>query len=58
MYVLENKQPKAVRINVGITDSRMTEVLGGELKEGDKVIVEDTQPATKSRKDSPPMRLF
>ena len=57
VYVLENGQPKAVRINVGITDSRMTEVLDGELKEGDKVIVEDTQPVTKSNSSSP-MRLF
>ena len=57
VYVLENGQPKALRINVGITDSRMTEVLGGELKEGDKVIVEDTQPVTKSN-SSAPMRLF
>lgn len=57
VYVLENGQPRALRINIGITDSRMTEVLGGELKEGDKVIVEDTQPVTKSS-GSTPMRLF
>ena len=50
VYVLENGQPKAVRISVGITDNRMTEVLGGELKEGDAVIVEDRQPPAKSRR--------
>ncbi len=48
VYVLENGQPKAVRISVGITDNRMTEVLGGELKEGDAVIVEDRQPPAKA----------
>jgi len=35
VYVLENGQPKAVRISVGITDNRMTEVLGrGESRMG------------------------
>ncbi len=57
VYILENGQPKAVRINIGITDSRMTEVLDEKLKEGDKVIVEDTQPVSKSS-GTPPMRLF
>ena len=48
MYVLENGQPKTVRIPVGITDNRMTEVLGGEIKTGDAVIVEDLQPSSKN----------
>ena len=56
VYVLENGQVKPLRIAVGITDNRMTEVLGGDLKEGAAVIVEDKQPPAKS---SPPaMRLF
>lgn len=57
VYVLENGQPKAVRIAVGITDNRMTEVLGGELKEGDAVIIEDRQPPAKAN-GGPGMRLF
>jgi HlyD family secretion protein len=57
VYVLENGQPKAVRISVGITDNRMTEVLGGEIKDGDAVIVEDRQPPAKAN-SSPGMRLF
>jgi HlyD family secretion protein len=48
VYVLENGQPKAVRIPVGITDNRMTEVLDGDLKEGDAVITEDLQPPAKA----------
>lgn len=47
VYVLENGQPKALRISTGITDSRMTEVLGGDLKAGDKVVVADRQPPAK-----------
>jgi HlyD family secretion protein len=57
VYVLENGQPKPVRVSVGITDNRMTEVLGGEIKEGDAVIVEDRQPPAKSN-GGPGMRLF
>ncbi len=48
VYVLENGKPKAVRISVGITDNRMTEVLDGEIKAGDAVIVEDLQPSSKN----------
>ncbi len=48
VYVLQNGQPQAVRIPVGITDNRMTEVPGSELKEGDTVIVEDLQPPAKA----------
>jgi len=57
VYVLENGKPKAVRISVGITDNRMTEVLGGEIREGDAVIVEDRQPPARTG-SSPGMRLF
>lgn len=57
VYMLENGQPKPVRIPVGITDNRMTEVAGGEIKEGDAVIVEDRQPPEK-KSGGPGMRLF
>ena len=43
VYVLQNGQPRAVRVVLGITDNRMTEVLEGELRENDKVIVSDRQ---------------
>jgi HlyD family secretion protein len=57
VYVLENGQSKAVRISVGITDNKMTEVLGGEIKDGDAVIIEDRQPPAKAN-SSPGMRMF
>ena len=56
VYVLRNEQPQAVRISLGITDSRMTEATGGDLKAGDAVIVEDRQPPAKP--GGPSMRLF
>jgi HlyD family secretion protein len=40
IYILDaNKKPKAVWIRTGITDGHYTQVVGGELKEGDEVIV-------------------
>lgn len=58
VYVLEKGQLKPVRIAVGITDNRFTEVLGGDLKEGAAVIVEDSQPPAKGSGGPPGMRLF
>ena len=58
VYMIENGQIKPVRITVGITDNRLTEVLGSDLKEGASVIVEDTQPPAKNSTGSPGMRLF
>ncbi|HKB60150.1 MAG TPA: efflux RND transporter periplasmic adaptor subunit [Gallionellaceae bacterium] len=43
VYVIDNNQLKAVRIKTGITDNRMIEVLGGDLKAGEKVVVMDRQ---------------
>ena len=43
VYVLTGKQLKAVGVATGITDNRVTEVLSGDLKAGDRVVVEDTQ---------------
>jgi HlyD family secretion protein len=57
VYVLENAQLKPIRVSVGITDNKMTEVLGGEIKDGDAVIIEDRQPSAKAT-SSPGMRMF
>jgi HlyD family secretion protein len=39
VYVLREGKPTAVIVELGITDNRNTEITGGELKAGDKVIV-------------------
>ena len=57
VYILENGQPKAIKIAVGITDNRNTEVLSGELKEGAVVILEDRQASAK-KSGSTGIRLF
>jgi HlyD family secretion protein len=40
IWVLDNGQPRAVQVVTGISDGRMTEVTGDELKEGMLVITE------------------
>lgn len=57
VYTLENAQIKPVRVGVGITDNRFTEVVGDAIKEGAAVIVEDRQPPAKAS-GAPGMRLF
>lgn len=39
VWVLENNQPKRVRVALGISDGNMTEVTDGDLKDGMSVIV-------------------
>lgn len=39
VYVLTNDVPRPVSVTLGITDNRMTEIAGGELKTGDVVVV-------------------
>lgn len=38
VYLLSNGQPKAVSVQLGITDDVFTAVLSGDLKEGDEII--------------------
>ena len=57
VYMLENAQVKPVRVGVGITDNRFTEVVEETIKEGAPVIIEDRQPPAKASA-TPGMRLF
>jgi Membrane-fusion protein len=61
VYVLANGKPEPVRIRVGISDNKLTELLAGELKAGDSVIVEDTQEnaaATQGAAGNMRLRMF
>ncbi len=58
VYRIENGELKAVSVQIGITDNRNTEVLGGELKVGDTVITGENVAATNGKPSSVGMRLF
>ena len=57
-YVLENGELKPVSVQVGITDNRNTEVVGGDLKAGDRVAVGENTNGTTKSSSSVGMRLF
>ena len=49
IWVLENGKPKRVGVTLGISDGSYTEVLAGDLKEGQQIIVESLKKgATKA----------
>jgi HlyD family secretion protein len=60
VYVLENGKLKPVSVTLGITDNRNTEIVGGELKAGDQIVIGEDQAADKSASPGsrPPMRVF
>jgi HlyD family secretion protein len=47
VYKLVNNKPEQVIVRLGASDGTKTEVLGGELKEGDQVVVGSARPAGK-----------
>ena len=58
VYIVEKDELKPVSVQTGITDNRNTEVLGGDLKEGDKVVVGENVATATGKPSSVGMRLF
>ena len=57
VYVVDGKQLRAVSVNTGITDNRNTEIVGGELKPGDRIVLGEN-PVAASKPSSVGVRLF
>ena len=58
VYVVDGKTIRPVAVELGITDNRMTEIAGGELKAGDIVVVGERPTGDPSKPSSVGMRLF
>jgi HlyD family secretion protein len=59
VYILEKGKLKAVNVTFGITDNRNTEIISGDLKAGDQVVIGEAQSADQSQNSTGrPMRLF
>ncbi|MGD9788837.1 MAG: efflux RND transporter periplasmic adaptor subunit [Sulfuricellaceae bacterium] len=59
VYVLRDGELKPVSVALGISDNRNTEVTGGDLKVGDRVVVGDAQPAApQASRKSVGVRMF
>jgi HlyD family secretion protein len=56
VYILEQGKPKEIKVKVGISNGKFTEVLSNELKEGNTVIVNDSQ-AKNAKNDNAMRRL-
>jgi len=41
LYRLEEGKPVSINVKTGISDNNYTEILEGDIKEGDKVIIRD-----------------
>lgn len=57
VYVLAGDELKPVAVQLGITDNRNTEVVGGDLKEGDRVVTGENGSSDK-KPSSVGMRMF
>ncbi|WP_291995333.1 efflux RND transporter periplasmic adaptor subunit [Candidatus Accumulibacter sp. ACC003] len=58
VYVVDNEQLKALNVQLGITDSRNSEVVGGDLKVGDRVVVGENPGSSNGKPSSVGVRLF
>ena len=57
VWILENGKPKRISITPGISDGTYTEIVSGDLKNGDQVIVESLKKGGKTQAPSGP-RMF
>lgn len=57
VYTLKNGEPQAVRVKTGITDNFYTEIVSGELKPGDLLVVRENNGA-KAKSGNFQLRMF
>jgi HlyD family secretion protein len=60
VHVLRGGQIEAITVQTGITNGRVTEITGGDLREGDAVVLEDltATPRPQTAPTGPRTRLF
>jgi len=57
VHVLDGGEIRPVSVQIGITDNRNTEVIGGDLKAGDRVVIGENSSGSKPP-SSVGMRMF
>ncbi len=58
VWVLRAGEPQAIQVTTGLRDDRYAEIMGGDLKPGDRVIVNEIAPASGGAARRPaPMRF-
>jgi len=53
VYVIRGEGITPVPVQIGITDGRYSEVVSGDLKAGDRTVLEDNQPELGTRGPQP-----
>ena len=56
--MLDGDTIKPVSLRIGITDNRNTEVVEGDLKPGDRIILGEKTPTAANKPSSVGMRMF
>ena len=49
VWILKNGQPERISVKIGISDDENTEILAGNIKSGDEVIIEQTEINEKAK---------
>jgi HlyD family secretion protein len=57
VYKLVDGKPVAIPVKGGISDSTFTEILDGDVKEGDKLVTRDLAAASGAGAQQPQMRM-
>lgn len=61
IWILENKTPKRVEVEIGISDDEKTQIISNKLKQSDKIIIGIMDAKSKNemkQKHKMPMRMF
>ena len=58
VYVLQEGAIKPVSVQLGITDNRNTEIVGGELQAGERIVIGENSNGAKPPPSSVGMRMF
>ncbi|MEK6528173.1 MAG: efflux RND transporter periplasmic adaptor subunit, partial [Nitrospirota bacterium] len=57
LWILKNKKPEHIPVSLGISDGNFSEIISGEIQEGQEVIVESLVKQKDNNKTSRP-RMF
>jgi HlyD family secretion protein len=58
VWILQKDQPKRIPVSPGISDGSYTELVSGEIREGQELIVESLSKENASQTSGPRMRMF
>ena len=58
VWILEKNNPKRIPVSLGISDGSYTELVSGDIREGQELIVESLSKENASQSSGPRMRMF